>query len=113
MYSLKNKDLLSDSGTASRELKINVASFFLAVLLILLFSSFKNAAFLLVIPLLCFFNLFLNRHFISLLYKTRGGLFAFLATFYYTSVYPLAIGAGAVAGLMKYPLDFRDGKGSS
>lgn len=113
MYSLKNKDLLKDSGTASRELKMNVASFFLAVFLIFLFSSFKNAVFLLVIPLLCFFNLFLNRRFISSLYKTRGGLFAFLATFYYTSVYPLAIGAGAVAGLLKYPLVFRDGQGSS
>ena len=30
IYSLKNKDLLTDSGTASIELKFNVASFFLA-----------------------------------------------------------------------------------
>jgi len=100
IYSLGNRDLLKDSGTASRPLKVNVLSFFLSALLVLL--SPANAAFLWAIPFICAFNLFLNRSFILSLYETKGGLFTLLATFYYTAVYPMAIGAGSVAGLMIY-----------
>jgi glycosyltransferase involved in cell wall biosynthesis len=110
IYSLRNRDLLSDSGTASRELKFNVVSFFFAVFLVLLFSLSEKAVFLATVPPVCLFNLFLNRRLISSLYETKGGFFAFLATFYYTSAYPLAIGAGALTGLMKYHLNFGGGQ---
>jgi glycosyltransferase involved in cell wall biosynthesis len=106
VYSLRNRDLFYDSGTASRELKFNVLSFFCVAALGLLFSFSGNAAFPKAIPAVCFLNLFYNRRFISSLYETKGFLFALLATGYYTAVYPLAIGAGALAGLMQYRPDF-------
>jgi glycosyltransferase involved in cell wall biosynthesis len=105
VYSLKNGDLLNDSGTASRELKFNVLTFFCVAALGLLFSVSGNTAILQAIPLVCLPNLFFHRRFISSLYETKGFLFALCATGYYTAVYPLAIGAGALAGLMKYRLD--------
>ncbi len=102
IYSLKNRDLLSDSGTASRELKFNVVSFLLITFLIFLYFTSGNAVLLPGAFLAWIFNIFLNRRFVSSLYATKGGFFALLATFYYTSIYPLAIAAGAVAGLMGY-----------
>jgi glycosyltransferase involved in cell wall biosynthesis len=106
VYSLRNRDLFNDSGTASRELKLNVLSFFCAVALGLLSPLSGNASFLYAIPVVCLLNLFLNRGFIFSLYETKGFLFALLATGYYAAVYPMAVGAGALAGLMKYRPDF-------
>lgn len=112
IYSLKNGDLFSDSGTASRELKSNVAAFFFIVLLVLLSALSGNRALLQAIPLVCLVNLFLSRRFIVTLYQTKGLFFTLRATGYYMAVYPLAIGAGAFAGLMKYLPDF-GGRASS
>lgn len=104
IYSINNKDLLSDSGTASVEFKVNVVSWFLSLLLILLgFAMQTPTVFGLVLPVLGF-NLFLNKRLFRAFYKTRGLSFALSASFYYTLLYPLAVGAGATAGLISHGL---------
>jgi len=104
IYSLNNKDLLADSGTASVELKVNVLSFFLGFLFLLLWLFVQNSLLLYPVPLIFAANIFINRRLIRAFYKTKGVLFAFLATLYYTLLYPLAVGTGGIAGLMKYYL---------
>jgi GT2 family glycosyltransferase len=103
-YSLKNRDLFSDSGTASKELKTNVASYFL-VFLILMFSLFLHKPALLscALPVLGF-NVYINRNFFSALRETKGLSFALLSALYYMIVYPLPVGAGSMAGVIKYSL---------
>lgn len=104
IYSLKNRDVFADSGTASLELKTNVVSFFLIMLLAPAFMTYRQPVFALFIPVVLFCNLFINRNLISAFYEAKGGLFAFGAAFYYTMVYPLAVGAGSLAGIARYYL---------
>ena len=101
-YSLKNRDLLTDSGTASIELKTNVLSFFLVLCFVLLFFFF-NKPLLLVAALSVFaFNLYANRSFLATLGQAKGFSFQVPAALYYVSVYPLPVGAGSLAGIIKY-----------
>ncbi len=107
VYSLKNRDLLNDSGTASIELKTNVVSCFsLIILALLLFSSGRIALF---IPILfiSLINLFVNRNFLAAVCTAKGWSFTVMATVYYIMVYPLAVGVGSFTGMMKYYLSFR------
>lgn len=104
MYSLKNRDLLADSGTASVELKANVASCFLSLLLLLLWILSQKALLLYPLPLIFASNIFINRRLLQAFYSTNGLLFALAASMYYTLVYPLAVGAGALAGISKHYL---------
>ncbi len=105
MYSLKNKDLLVDSGTASKELKINVASYFLSLLFLTLWIISQKPSFLFPLPLFLIFNSFVSRGLLKVFYKTKGALFAGLAYIYYTMLYPLPVGMGVIAGMMKYLLE--------
>lgn len=105
IYSLRNKNLLADSGTASCELKINVASFFLNTVFIMLFFYFKNTAFLISIFLICAFNLIVSRGLIKAFYKAKGLSFVIFTTLYFTLIYPLPVGAGAFSGILKYIMD--------
>lgn len=102
IYSIKNRDFLKDSGTASIELKINVVSLFLNTLLIILFFYYKDTGFLIAVPLIFAFNLLSNRGLLISFYKSKGFSFTLLVTLYYILVYPFAVGAGAFSGIMKY-----------
>jgi GT2 family glycosyltransferase len=103
-YSMKNRDLLADSGTASVELKTNVVSFF-AILLMVLVSLFLKQPYLLAgIPPVFVLNLFVSRNLFAALGQTKGYLFLLSAALYYMAVYPLAVGAGSLAGMMKFYL---------
>lgn len=104
MYSIKNRDVLADSGTASVELKINVAACFLSLLLLLLWIVSQKALLLYLLPLIFASNIFINRRLIQAFYRTNGSLFAALATVYYVIFYPLAVGVGAFAGILRYHL---------
>lgn len=104
IYSVNNKDLLADSGTASVELKVNVLSFFLNFLFLLLWIFTQNSLLLYPIPLIFAANIFINRRLIRSFYKTKGLSFAFPATLYYTLLYPVAVGTGGIAGMMKHYL---------
>ncbi len=96
MYSLKNKDLFRGSGTASVELKLNVFLYFLSIILILYSTLLR------VVPFLFAMNLYINRGLIRAFHENGGALFTLGAVFYYTLLYPLAVGAGGLAGTIKY-----------
>ncbi len=102
VYSLKNNDLLADSGTASISLKTNVVSWFLIALLLLVFVLTGYYTFMMFIPLLLAINLFVNKGLLRAFYHSKGLRFAIAATGYYLLLYPLAVGFGALAGLARY-----------
>jgi len=102
VYTIKNKDILSDSGTASQEFKFNVLSCFgnLALLFLgLLFSSWPIAA---PVVLLYGTNLCLNRKLFLAFGKTKGPYFAIMAVLYYTILYPFAVGIGSFSGIFSH-----------
>ena len=101
-YAISNRDLLADSGTASVGLKLNVLVFagnlgLLSVLfltgktILLAFASMALA-----------FDLFVNRGLLLAFCRAEGLGFALLATLYYLLLYPLAVGAGAGAGMLRH-----------
>ncbi len=101
MYHVYNRDFLSDSGASSAELKVNVAGYFSSAALVALYFVSKNAIFLSVVPIVITANLFFNRRLLAAFYEA-GAKFALLALAYYALLYPLAVGAGVIAGLTKY-----------
>ncbi len=103
-YSLKNRDLLSDSGTASKELKTNVAAYFAMLLICLLSLLLQKPAVLFCCLPVAGVNACINRNFFSALRAAMGLPLAVLSAVYYLLVYPLPVGAGSLAGLMKYSL---------
>ena len=103
IYSIKNKDLFKDSGTASVELKINAASNLAFILSLSLYALFKNPLYLTLIPTIFAFNLFINRGLVSAFYRAKGTIFSLGATLYYTMVYPVPVLIGALTGMLKYP----------
>lgn len=101
MYSLRNKDLLRSSGTASRGLKLNVAVYFAAVVLVLA-SLLAGQALLIILPGLAAMNIYYNRGLLRAFYRAKGPLFALKAAAYYFLVYPIAVGIGALMGVLEY-----------
>lgn len=98
-YSIQNRDLFSDSGTASLELKADVVCFGLSVAAafasvfagreLLLAAFFAQAA-----------NLWTSRRLIAAFLRHRGAAFSLAATLYYALVYAPAVGLGGLAGLL-------------
>jgi glycosyltransferase involved in cell wall biosynthesis len=101
-YALANRDVFTDSGTASIELKANVVSLFVSLFLLLV--SFVSGELMLLgfLPLLIALNVFLSRGLIMAFYRIKGPSFGIRATLYYIAVYPLAVGTGALAGIGRY-----------
>lgn len=102
VYSLGNKDLLGDSGTASSELKTNVASCFLSLGLGFLSLLLRESSFLLPIPLIFALNVLVNKNLFAAFYAPQGPVFFIKAALYYMLVYPCAVAAGSSAGLLEY-----------
>jgi len=102
VYSLKNRDLLADSGTASFELKTNVVSILLNTILLMLFSYYNNTGFLVPVPLIFAINLLINKGLLISFHNSKGFSFFIFAAIYYTLGYPLAVGAGAFSGVLRY-----------
>ncbi|MBC8413049.1 MAG: glycosyltransferase family 2 protein [Nitrospira sp.] len=102
LYSLKNRDVLSDSGTASVELKLNVASFFICALLIViaavLMKPFAAITALFIFTLNILYNARLGIYF----KRQRGTVFALKAFIYYLLCYPLPIGMGTASALFRH-----------
>ncbi len=107
MYSLVNKDLLKDSGTASLELKINVTVYFTNIMLFLLYWITGMTAVLAIILFLFLFNLNVNKKLFAAFLRARGFFFLVMAMGYYMMVYPIAVGAGAYVGAIQYIRRFR------
>lgn len=112
-YSLGNRDLLADCGTASHELKFDVAAWCLSVALALaaLVTGVPGWA----APLLAVqaANAYASRALLRAFYRAHGALFAGAATLYYLLVYPLAVGAGALAGFRLYHAQERRAAGAA
>jgi glycosyltransferase involved in cell wall biosynthesis len=104
MYSLINRDVMADSGTASAELKFNGVTLFLNILLLVLFQLGGGTTTLVPIPVLYAVNLFFSRGLIATFYREKGDSFTVIAVLYYTVVYPIPVVAGAVAGILKHTL---------
>ena len=102
LYSIRNGDLLADSGTASLGLKLNGAVYFLSLLLALLFLVTGFVLFLFALAAAVALNLYGNWGLLRAFYDTGGMRFALGAAAYYLLLYPLAVGMGACAGVMKY-----------
>ncbi len=102
IYSLANRDLLRDSGTASVELKTAVFAWLLHAFLVLLWLATGRTAWLFPIPPVCAASLYINRKFLALLFDARGISFGLRAALYYSLLYPVAVGIGGMIGLLKY-----------
>lgn len=104
LYSLGNKDVFADSGTASHELKCTVLTLFFVLMLALadLYSPVAIPAFLFWGPVML--NILLNRRLFAHFARVAGWLFAVRAALYYMLIYPFAVAAGALAGTVKFVL---------
>ncbi len=109
LYSLRTGDLFADSGTASRELKVNVATCFLLLAAAAASAVFPSPWLWYPLSPLLAVNVYLNRGLFRAFLDTRGLRFTLAAALYYLFVYPLAIGAGALAGLASYLIVRRPG----
>jgi glycosyltransferase involved in cell wall biosynthesis len=102
IYSIHNRDLLADSGSASWALKFNAAALFGSILAALLVLGTGNVWFSAIIVVLMVLNITVNRNLLREFYRARGMAFAFAASAYYLLGYPLVVGAGGLAGLLSY-----------
>lgn len=101
-YAIGNGDLLANSGTASVELKLNVLIFAGNAGLLSGFVLTGKMSLLAFIALALAFNLFVNRGLLLAYHRAEGLGFALMATLYYLLLYPLAVGAGAGAGMLRH-----------
>jgi len=102
MYSLANRDVLADSGTASLELKANVLLFHAQALLLASCAALGSASPLAALLPLLALDLVVNRSLIAAWRRARGLPFCVLATSYYATLYAAAVGIGAAAGAVQY-----------
>ena len=102
VYSIANRDIFADSGTASTELKTTVGFYAINVILLLSFVIFRDPLFLYLTALPIAASLWVSRNLVMAFHKGGGTVFAAAATAYYLFLYPLAVGAGGFAGLLRY-----------
>lgn len=102
LYSLHNRDLLADSGTASHELKANVVASLAATLSLGAYFVTQAPSWLALALVLIGGDLLVCRGLVRAFAGAGGSPFAVAATLYYLFVYPLAVGAGALGGAALY-----------
>ena len=101
-YAIGNRDLLADSGTASVGLKLNVLVFAGNAGLLSGFVLTGKMISLAFMALALAFSLFVNRGLLLACHRAEGLGFALMVALYYLSLYPLAVGAGAGAGMLRH-----------
>jgi glycosyltransferase involved in cell wall biosynthesis len=101
LYSLRNRDLFADSGTASAELKVNGISWLLTGILAVISLISGKAGILIPLFLIWTVNVLVNRNLYRAFYKAKGSVFSVSAVFYYSLVYPAAVWIGALSGLIE------------
>lgn len=107
IYSFMNRDMLADSGTASRELKINGISWLACLLCALLFTLTGAAVWFFLAAAFAGLNIFAGRRLFSEFYKSAGFRFSLMAALYYLLLYPAPVLAGTAAGVMGYMRHYR------
>jgi GT2 family glycosyltransferase len=104
MYNLKSRNLFVDSGSSSTELKVNVITLLVVLLLSALSLLTRNFTVLYAVPPLFFINAWISRKLFQFFYASGGAVFALCASLYYMTLYALSVGAGAFAGMITYAL---------
>jgi glycosyltransferase involved in cell wall biosynthesis len=107
-YSLLNRDLLADSGTASRGLKAAGALAGLCWVSLAAAAILRHPALLLPVPLFILASLAANGGLVRAFHAAGGPLFATAAAGYLVLIYPMAIAVGAAQGLLDLARDTRD-----
>jgi glycosyltransferase involved in cell wall biosynthesis len=102
IYSIQNRDLLADSGTASMELKTNVVFCFAGLALLFSYFTQNNVLFLYLAPLPTAGALLASRGLIMAFFRGGGAAFGIAAVAYYLSLFPLAVGVASFAGVVRY-----------
>jgi GT2 family glycosyltransferase len=102
VYSLHNRDILADSGTASLGMKINVISFLASAAAVLLSLATGAVPLLAALPLTFGTSLLANGGLVQAFLAAKGWSFAMRAMLYYLLVYPLPVSAGAAAGVLRF-----------
>lgn len=106
IYSLQNRDILKDSGTASRELKINSLAALSSFALLSLAAILKWYLPLLMSALsIQTLNLYFSRGLIRRLFNCGSGLRGWMWVLYYLLIYPMPALAGGFSGLWMYLLN--------
>jgi len=99
-YSLRNRDLFADSGTASRGLKAAGALAGLCWISVATAAILRFPPALLPLPLLILAAIAANGGLVRAFHAAGGSLFALAATGYLVLIYPVAIAVGAAQGLL-------------
>jgi len=103
-YHLTNKDALTDSGTASVELKSNVGLWAVQVACWAAFLWSGNAAFACGSLGAMALSLVLSRRLVAAFFAAGAGVpFAVGCVLYYLFGYPIAVAIGSSRGLIKHP----------
>lgn len=101
-YSLGAGDLLADSGTASRELKLNVGAWCASAALLAAGAAGAAPTWMTAAIAVQAANACASRGLFAALGRAHGKRFATAAALYYLLLYPVAVGAGALAGAWHY-----------
>lgn len=101
-YSIGNRDILADSGTASTELKTNVVLCTTGLALLLLFAVWGDRLLLYAAALSFVASILLSRRLIAAFFRAGGFTFGVAAMAYYLFPFPLAVGAGAFVGVVRH-----------
>lgn len=101
-YSLGNKDLFSDSGTASFEIKLNTALWGVYMGLVLAYLFTGSSVLLEDAAEFYALNLLVNVRMLYAMLKAHGPGFLLAGTLYYTLIYPAPVAIGGVMGVAGY-----------
>lgn len=101
-YSLRNRDLLADSGAASAELKVNGLSWLVTVIVTASVLASGQARFLVILPLIWIPSVCMNRRLFRSFFEAKGMFFSAAAALYYMFLYPAAVWIGVLAGLARH-----------
>jgi GT2 family glycosyltransferase len=99
-YSLANKDLLNDSGTASVELKFAVFSACLIWLFLIAGLISFDAFFPASATITLIFSIAVSSNLVRAFFRVKGASFGIRALLYFFLFYPLAVAAGGVSGIL-------------
>ncbi len=102
IYSLMNKDLFADSGTASRETKMTGTLWLVFAAAVLTSLLVGRPGLMLSAGCFAGAGLFVNRRLFLAFHRAGGLLFALRAAAYHLFVYPAAIWLGTARGLFRY-----------
>ncbi|MBE0429575.1 MAG: glycosyltransferase family 2 protein [Thermoleophilia bacterium] len=102
MYSLHNKDVTKDSGAASHELKVNVSTQSLNVVLAAAALALRMWWLFVPVGLLYSLNTGASYRLFRTIRRERGWVFLLKAMAYYQFVYPAAVAYGSFMGTLKF-----------